>query len=115
MAAVATLAPTYSNGDENTPIFFSGIEDLPLAPGLQEIRDEGLVYETSAGRIVQAYAQGRIKIETIVEFYRMTLSQLGWQILGKTSFRREVEMLEFKINRTPSGVRVSVRLTPVEG
>ena len=114
IAAFGTLTPTVSNGAENTPIFFAGIEDLPLAPGLHEIRDEGLIYDTSAGRIVQAYAQGTGTIDTVIEFYRTTLPQLGWQVLGKTLFRREAETLEFKISRTAGGVRLAVRLIPVE-
>jgi hypothetical protein len=114
MVAFGTLAPTVSNGAENRPIFFSGIEDLPLAPGLHEIRGEGLIYDTSAGRIVQAYAQGRGTVESIVKFYQVTLPQLGWQVLGKTTFRREAETLEFKVSRAPRGARLAVRLTPAE-
>jgi hypothetical protein len=91
-----TLTPSIANSVENTPIFFAGIEDLPLAPGLHEIPEESLIYDTSAGRIVQAYAQ------------------LGWQVLGKTLFRREAETLEFKLSKTTGGVRLVVRLTPVE-
>jgi hypothetical protein len=109
-----TLTPSIANSVENTPIFFAGIEDLPLAPGLHEIPEESLIYDTSAGRIVQAYAQGRGTIDRIKEFYQITLPQLGWQVLGKTLFRREAETLEFKLSKTTGGVRLVVRLTPVE-
>lgn len=114
ISALSILAPTISFSEDGSTAFFSGIEDLPVTPGLREIQDESLIYDTSAGRIVQAYAQGHLSSGSILEFYRVTLPQLGWQALGKKKFRRETEILELKITRSSGGARLLIRLNPVE-
>ena len=114
ISVLSVLASTVSFSADNQTVFFLGVEDLPVAPGLREIPDESLIYDTSAGRIVQAYAQGHLSSESILEFYRVTLPQLGWQALKKTKFRRETEILELKITRASGEARLSIRLNPVE-
>ena len=73
--------------------FVSDIEDLPLMPGLTEAVDEGMVFDTAAGRIVEAYAAGAVTRAQVVAFYAATLPQLGWTRSAETVFRREDETL----------------------
>jgi hypothetical protein len=112
--ALAVAVPTHSNGAEQAQDFFSGVEDLPLAPGLDEVRDAGMIYDTPAGRIVHATAKGASQPGDVIGFYRATLPQLGWQIVGATRFQRETEILELKVTRIAGGVKLAVTLTPVE-
>jgi hypothetical protein len=58
--------------------FIAGIEDLPVMPGLAEIADAGLIFDKPSGRIVEAYAQGEVGEQAVLDFYQETLPQLGW-------------------------------------
>ena len=114
MIALAVAAPTLSYSAEAAQEFFSGVEDLPLAPGLGEVREAGMVYDTPAGRIVHATAKGPGQPRDVIRFYRATLPQLGWRIVGATRFQRETEILELKVKRIADGVELAVTLTPTE-
>jgi hypothetical protein len=83
--------------------FVSGIEDLPLMPGLEEVDETTMVFDTPAGRIVEALARGRLDRDQVVGFYAATLPQLGWTPAGETLFRREGEILELHIADAPVG------------
>ncbi|MDA8233033.1 MAG: hypothetical protein M0006_17015 [Magnetospirillum sp.] len=73
--------------------FLSACEDLPLAPGLTEVPDSSLSFDTPSGRIVEAYAKGTVGERTMLAFYASTLPQLGWTRESDTRFRREAEVL----------------------
>ena len=74
--------------------FVSAIDDLPLMPGLHEAAQRDMVFDTPSGRIVEAFATGRVSRDSVIEFYDATLPQLGWARIGPTSFEREGEILE---------------------
>jgi len=92
MAALALMtilggAPALAGG------FLGAYEDLPLAPGLTEAVEAGVAFDSPSGRIVEAYAQGRVKAADALEFYAATLPQLGWTRESDTLYRREAETL----------------------
>ncbi|MDA0997913.1 MAG: hypothetical protein O2944_06875, partial [Proteobacteria bacterium] len=58
--------------------FLSGIEDLPLMPGLTEDADGAVNFETATGRIVEIKASGAVQSADITAFYAEVLPQLGW-------------------------------------
>lgn len=58
--------------------FLAQVEDLPLAPGLAE-GDGGFTFDKPDGRIVEAYASGRVTGAEVMSFYREALPQLGWR------------------------------------
>lgn len=74
-------------------VFLSGIDDLPLMPGLTELPESGVVFDKPSGRIVETYAEGPVTRESVIAFYRRTLPQLGWRDHGMAAFRREGEQL----------------------
>jgi len=92
--------------------FVGGIEDLPLMPGLTDIPDAGVVFETPAGRIVEAQAlagdNGRAQV---LEFYDATLPQLGWEKIKSSRYRREGETLHLEFPPGPVPT-VRFRLAP---
>jgi len=73
--------------------FVSAIDDLPLMPGLVEDPDAAMVFDSPAGRIVEAFAQGAVLAPDVLAFYAATLPQLGWRPAGPGEFRREREIL----------------------
>ncbi|MEG9860890.1 MAG: hypothetical protein V6Z81_00055 [Parvularculales bacterium] len=82
--------------------FLSGVEDVPLMAGLQEVTEENLVFDVPEGRIVQAEARGTVRVEAVQEFYEETLVNLGWQLEGvgvkEMVFRRGGEQLAIKFS-----------------
>jgi len=73
--------------------FFEILEDVPVMPGLQPVADAGIEFDTPSGRIVEAYAIGATSRSAVLEFYRGTLPQLGWQAGAGDAFLREDESL----------------------
>ncbi|MHA1600131.1 MAG: hypothetical protein ACTSW2_04835 [Alphaproteobacteria bacterium] len=92
--AFLVLAPV---GRADADAFVAGVEDLPLMPGLAEVRDAGVVFDKPGGRIVEAYAEGSVGRSEVIGFYQQTLPQLGWRALGDTTYQREGERLEIVI------------------
>jgi hypothetical protein len=90
-------------------VFLVEFEDLPLAPGLTE-QAGGVLFESPAGRIVDATAEGEVDVQQVLAFYAQTLPQLGWEALGDSTFRRDNELLRIVVDgdRHPLAVHFSV-------
>ena len=80
--------------------FLIGIEDLPLMPLLSESAEGGMVFDTPAGRIVEAFASGTVTRAEVLAFYAATLPQLGWTMEAAARFRREGEILKLEFTKT---------------
>ena len=63
------------------PGFIEQVTDLPLMPGLSELRGAGVVFDKPDGRIVEAYAEGGVDREAVLDFYYNTLPELGTTVL----------------------------------
>ena len=93
--------------------FIAGIEDLPVMPGLAEIADAGLIFDKPSGRIVEAYAQGEVGEQAVLDFYQETLPQLGWLSQADNRYAREGEELTLQVRASETGgVVVMFRLAP---
>lgn len=90
--------------------FVAGFEDLPLMPGLTQIPDAGVVFDTPSGRIVEAYAEGPVAREEVTAFYARTLPQLGWEPAGEARYRREGELLRLEFTEA-GGAQPGASLT----
>lgn len=106
LALTAPLVPLHAEGEA---AFVAGIEDLPLMAGLEEVPDSGVVFDKPSGRIVEAYARGRVTRQAVLKFYTGTLPQLGWRRDGDVAFHREGERLTLNIT-TVSGI-LTIRFT----
>jgi hypothetical protein len=104
---VATAGPRAQNGG-----FVKEVADLPLMPGLREVKDAGVVFDKPDGRIVEAYAQGEVARAEVLSFYDKTLPQLGWRKAGAASFRREGENLSLDFPDGSGILVVRFTLTP---
>ena len=91
--------------------FLSGIDDLPLMPGLQEQIDLTLVFDSAEGRYVEAYAEGDVTALAISQFYQQSLPQLGWMHDGLVTYQRDGEILVILSSPSPadSGSATTVR------
>lgn len=112
LAFASTAAPA-----AQAPVaYFTAIEDLPLMPGLAEVEESGLVFDTPQGRIVEAYATGDLPRARVLAFYGETLPQLGWKKAETGVFRRDSEELsiDFPAEATSPGLTVRFALSPAQ-
>jgi hypothetical protein len=99
--AVGLAAACGAAAQDARVAFVSDIEDLPLMPGLAEIDETAMVFDTPGGRIIEALTSGPVSRDQVVRFYAATLPQLGWSADGETLFRREGETLELHFSDPP--------------
>ena len=92
--------------------FVSGIADLPLMPGLDEVDDSAVVFSKPEGRIIEVSAYGAVTRDAVRAFYDRTLPQLGWRKLQAMVWQRENELLRFDMRDDPKGLVIQFSLTP---
>lgn len=92
--------------------FVSGIADLPLMPGLEEIEDSAMVFSKPQGRIVEIMARGAVTRNQVQAFYDRTLPQLGWHRKAAGLWQRENELLRFDMRRENKELVIQFSLMP---
>ena len=92
--------------------FVTGIADLPLMPGLQEIEDSAMVFSKPEGRIVEIMVSGAVSRDAVSSFYERTLPQLGWRRVEAESWLREKELLRYDMRESKKGIVIQFSLTP---
>lgn len=92
--------------------YLSSIPDLPLMPGLVEVAGAGTEFDDPAGRIVEAFASGRVERAAVLAFYRTALPPLGWSALDDTRYRRGRDHLLLDFVPGSGDVTVRFLLTP---
>lgn len=95
--------------------FFKDIDDLPLMVGLTERADGSMIFDSGSGRIVESFAEGKVTRQAVLDFYALTLPQLGWKQYAPGVFRREGETLKLAFPETGTisedGRPLTVRFT----
>ena len=109
LGAISLLAATMTLAGDR---FVSGIADLPLMPGLEEIDGSAVVFSKPQGRIVEVMASGAVTSELVRAFYDRILPQLGWRRARAGGWLRENELLRFDIRDNKSGLVIQFSLTP---
>lgn len=99
-------------GDAGADGFVTGVEDLPLMPGLVEDTEAALVFDEPGGRLVEAYAYGPLSADEVTAFYSAVLPELGWRPIGELAFLREGEMLRIGLVPGDEGLVVQFVLSP---
>lgn len=92
--------------------FVDGFEDLPLMPGLANVPAASVSFDAAAGRIVVAFAEGRVGMPAVRAFYSQTLPQLGWAPDGASRWLREGEVLTVDTVVEGNGLVVRFELAP---
>jgi hypothetical protein len=91
--------------------YFSAIADLPVADGLTEQKDKSTVFDAPLGRIVTAYATGKVDADDVRDFYDDALPPLGWEKTGEGTFHRKAETLKIDVLGGQGGSPVNVSFT----
>lgn len=92
--------------------FLSNYEDLPLAPGLDEVAGSALTFDSPAGRIIESYAKGQVGEAEVMQFYSSTLPQLGWTRESDGVYRREAEVLKLDTENKGRMLMVHFTISP---
>ncbi|MFT5488704.1 MAG: hypothetical protein ACI9JL_003065 [Paracoccaceae bacterium] len=108
VVSVLVFAPVRLSAAE----FFRSIDDLPLAPGLTEVVEEGVEFESPAGRIVTAVAGGDARPGAVQAFYRKALPSLGWSLASGGRYRRDGEILTIRLETAGKALKLRIRVVP---
>ena len=92
--------------------FITGFSDLPIMPGMQELPDTHISFNTASGRIVEAFTKTEQNVEKILSFYKNVLPQLGWRVENDTIFVRDTEILILDLRKDRDSVIVQFSLKP---
>ena len=115
---IVALGLTGMAGPVQAEGFLSCVDHLPLAPGLEEVEEGCLNFDTAAGRVVQAEARGTVPVAAVRRFYRSALPAFGWNLLDSEALdaTRSGERLKISVEVTEGDeVRVHYALAPSPG
>jgi hypothetical protein len=105
------------NLDEGASILV--LTDVPLMPGLEELVEEGVLFDKPDGRYVEINLLGRsLTFEAVHDFYGATMANLGWVKVGESTlismhYTKDGEDLTMKLSDSEYGVIVKIRLKPI--
>ncbi len=109
LCVISLLASTMTLAADR---FVSGIADLPLMPGLEEIDGSAMVFSKPQGRIIEVMARGAVTRDAVRAFYDLTLPELGWRRQETGGWQRENELLRFDMRDNKNGLVIQFSLTP---
>ncbi len=87
------------------------LDTVPLPPGLTPVRNEGLLFATPVGRIVQATAEGAVDVDEVYTFYKRTLPPLGWDPVDARTYAHTGEQLRLDVSGVTPNANTVVRFT----
>jgi hypothetical protein len=97
---------------EGAQRFVGGLDELPLAPGLEE-SPGAVVFDKPGGRIVEADATGAAgDADAVRRFYRSVLPAFGWAAAGDLDFVRGEEALRIEIAERNGTLNVHFSVSP---
>ena len=102
--------PTVFAGDK----FVTGFSDLPIMPGMRELPDADVSFDTASGRIVIAFVKTDRKVNSVMVFYDRVLRQLGWEKKSSRTFMRDEEILTFDFVNDGDSLIVRFSIEPVK-
>ena len=80
----------------------TGTEDVPLMQGLTLLPEETFDFDAEDGRLYFSKAVSSIDSGKVLDFYRSTLPQLGWQEKQSGIFTREGDELRISTTQEQS-------------
>lgn len=106
LAVVATRAQTPA-------AYVPGLEDVPLMRGLIPAGGNDVSFDSPQGRIVIVNTAGAVERAQVLTFYADSMTQLGWDRIGDSAFRREGELLRLEFGQRGDLLTVRFALSPV--
>ena len=94
--------------------FITGFSDLPIMPGMRELPDADVSFDTTSGRIVIALVRTDRKANSVMVFYDRVLGQLGWKKKSSRVFIRDEESLTLDFINDGDSLIVRFSIEPVK-
>lgn len=115
---VSVLAQEYSSSQDQTVRFMQGLQDVPLAPGLEELVEESLSFDKPEGRIIEVRALlVSSSMERVGRYYESVLVQFGWKRIDSPKntfhFIRNNELLSLSFESIEENKIARFMLSPV--
>jgi len=96
--------------------YFEALYDIPIMPGLQEMRDQAVLFDKPDGKIASVVAVSKtLKPQDVDQFYRASLPALGWEKKGSHSYVRGAEKLDLRIEENPPYTVLYLGISPRQG
>ncbi len=96
------------------PLFFEALYDVPVMPGLEELKDQAMLFDKPDGRIASVMAASKnLNATEITRFYAESLPQLGWRKTAENQYVRGSDSLKMEVSKKPPLTVVHFTLSPV--
>lgn len=106
-------SPVWAQTGAVAPVFFEALYDVPVMPGLEELKDQAMLFDKPDGKIASVVAASRrLSAADVTGFYEATLPQLGWKKTTQNQYVRGDDRLVMEITRTPPLTVVHFTLSP---
>lgn len=97
------------------PVFFEALYDVPVMPGLEEVKDQAMLFDKPDGRIASVVAASKsLNASDISRFYDESLPQLGWKKTAQNQYVRGVDRLVMDLTKSPPLTVVHFTLSPAK-
>lgn len=94
LLSVAFLTAGAQAGENQA--YLSVLPTIPVMEGTREISESAILFDKPEGRIAQTFIYSeQADVPEILNFYTITLPQLGWKTVSKNTYVREGEKLSF--------------------
>ncbi len=104
---------TLATAQDQKPAFFEALYDVPIMPGLLEVKDQTMVFDKPDGKIAIVSAVSKdLSGAQILAFYEGILPQFGWKKIKQNQYVRGKEGLELTVLGKSSGAGVQFTLSP---
>lgn len=119
IALVLLAAPTAQAAETaitstKTPLFFEALYDVPVMPGLEELKDQAMLFDKPDGRIASVMAASKnLNATEITRFYAESLPQLGWKKTAENQYVRGSDSLKMEVSKKPPLTVIHFTLSPV--
>lgn len=95
------------------PVFFEALYDVPVMPGLEEVKDQAMLFDKPDGRIASVVAASKsLSPSDVTAFYDTSLPQLGWRKTSPNQYVREKDRLKMEVTKSPPLTVVHFTLSP---
>ena len=95
------------------PVFFEALYDVPVMPGLEEVKEQAMLFDKPDGRIASVVAASKtLNAGDITRFYDESLPQLGWKKTAQNQYVRGSDRLVMDLSKSPPLTVVHFTLSP---
>lgn len=101
------------SGAKAETAYLGNIPDVPMMAGMEEMPEEGFIFDAPEGQISRAVVFAPKKAEKeVMDYYTEALPQLGWVARKTGFFIRNGEQLTVTIGKVGGGVLATFELSP---